>query len=277
MKKLTDKYIQNEINNGNTLILNEKDKVAVLSDWHLGTGGNNDNSLKNILYIFEALKYYYENNYTVILLGDIFEIAEKNNIENIKNIHENIMWILTQIYLKNNLVYVRGNHDMYLKEKQLKDRTFSYTKNRIDMFPNIKIYDSVKLTVNDKTYFMMHGHQYSKMYMRFNRIICWLLRYIYSPLEFYLLKDPTGELSAFEDDSGPAKLFSNIAIKNNINIICGHTHTVNINYPHYYNIGSGVLPRCITCGEIINGNFYMYKWSTVIENEIMKIRKSLIS
>ena len=103
MKKLTDKYIQNEINNGNTLILNEKDKVAVLSDWHLGTGGNNDNSLKNILYIFEALKYYYENNYTVILLGDIFEIAEKNNIENIKNIHENIMWILTQIYLKNKM------------------------------------------------------------------------------------------------------------------------------------------------------------------------------
>ena len=131
MKKLTDKYIQNEINNGNTLILNEKDKVAVLSDWHLGTGGNNDNSLKNILYIFEALKYYYENNYTVILLGDIFEIAEKNNIENIKNIHENIMWILTQIYLKNNLVYVRGNHDMYLKEKQLKDRTFSNFHNFI--------------------------------------------------------------------------------------------------------------------------------------------------
>jgi UDP-2,3-diacylglucosamine pyrophosphatase LpxH len=99
--KLTSKFIQKEIDKGNTLVLDKTyntDKIVVFSDWHLGTGGNNDDSLKNCLYIFEALKYYYENNYLVILLGDTFELAEKNDIEDIKNIHEDIMWILTDIY-----------------------------------------------------------------------------------------------------------------------------------------------------------------------------------
>ena len=276
---LTSKFIQKEIDDGNTLVLDNKfntRKIVIFSDWHLGTGGNNDNSLKNCLYIFEALKYYNENNYLVILLGDTFELAEKNSIEDIKNIHEDIMWILTEIYMKNNLVIVRGNHDAYIKEKDVKDRMFSYTKKRIDMFPNIRFYDSVKFNTGKKTYFIMHGHQYSKKYMKFNRIICWILRYIYSPLEMYILKDPTGEMSAFGDTSGPTKLFSEMAVKNNMDIICGHMHTVSMNYPRYYNVGSGVLPRCITCGEIINGDFFMYKWSTVVEEGIMTIKKTLL-
>ena len=46
-------------------------------------------------------------------------MAEKNNIEDIKNIHEDIMWILSEIYYKNNLIIIRGNHDAYLKEKEI--------------------------------------------------------------------------------------------------------------------------------------------------------------
>lgn len=277
--KLTSKFIQKEIDNGDTLVLNNNyntDKIVVFSDWHLGTGGNNDNSLKNCLYIFEALKYYNEHNYLVILLGDTFEVAEKNDIEDIKNIHENIMWILTEIYLKDKLILVRGNHDAFLKEPKLKDRMFSYTKKRIDLFPNIKFYNSVKFDTNKKTYFMMHGHQYSRKYKYFNKIICFFLKYIYSPLELYLLKDLTGELSAFEDNNKPSKLFSEVAIKNNVDIICGHLHTVSMDYPRYYNVGSGILPRCITCGEIVDGKFSMYKWSTVVENEVMKVKKTLL-
>ena len=52
--KLTDKFIQQEIDNGDTITITQKGsdskKVVVFSDWHLGTGGNNDNSLKNCLY-----------------------------------------------------------------------------------------------------------------------------------------------------------------------------------------------------------------------------------
>ena len=276
--KLTDKFIQQEIDNGDTITITQKGsdskKVVVFSDWHLGTGGNNDNSLKNCLYIFEALKYYNDNNYKVILLGDTFELAEKNNIEDIKNIHEDIMWILSEIYYKNNLIIIRGNHDAYLKEKEIAYRTSSYTKAKIPLFPTIELHNSVKLETEKSTYFMMHGHQYSRKYKYFNKIICWLLRNIYSPLELYLLKDPTGELAAFEDLSGPTNLFSSVALKNHVNIICGHLHTVSMDTPSYYNIGSGVLPRCITCGEIVKGEFTMYKWSTVVENEVMKVKRT---
>lgn len=100
---LTSKFIQKEIDDGNTLVLDNKfntRKIVIFSDWHLGTGGNNDNSLKNCLYIFEALKYYNENNYLVILLGDTFELAEKkqhrghkehtrgHNVDSDGNLHE---------------------------------------------------------------------------------------------------------------------------------------------------------------------------------------------
>ena len=279
--KLTDKFIQQEIDKGDTLSIVQKGtdakKVVILSDWHLGTGGNNDNSLKNCLYIFEALKYYHENNYIVILLGDTFELAEKNNLEDIKNVHEDIMWMLSEIYYKGNLIMVRGNHDAYLKEKNLQFRTSSYTKAKVPLFPNLKIYDSVKLETDTGTYFMMHGHQYSRKYKYFNRLICWVIRYIYSPLELYLLKDPTGELAAFEDNSGPSRLFSSVASRNSVNIVCGHLHTVSMEYPRYYNVGSGVLPRCMTCGEIVDGKFKMYKWSTVIEEEVMKVKKTWLN
>lgn len=276
--KLTDKFIQQEIDAGNTLSISQNEaeskKTVIFSDWHLGTGGNNDDSLKNCLYIFESLKYYNDNNYRAILLGDTFELAEKNKIEDIKNIHEDIMWILTEIYYKGNLIIVRGNHDAYLKEDEVFSRTSSYTKARVPMFPTIKFYDSVKLETSKETYFMMHGHQYSRKYKYFNRIICWFIRNIYSPLELYLLKDPTGELAAFEDSSGPTKLFSSVALRNHVNIICGHLHTVSMDTPKYYNVGSGILPRCITCGEIVNGEFTMYKWSTVVENEVMKVKRT---
>ena len=278
--KLTDKFIQDEIDHGETIFIEQfgldAKNIVIFSDWHLGTGGNNDDSLKNCIYIFEALKYYNEHNYKVILLGDIFELAEKNNIEDIKNIHEDIMWILTEIYYKGNLIFIRGNHDNYIKESDLKDRLFSYTKSRIPLFPTIKFYNSVKLKTNKGIYFMMHGHQYSRKYKYFNKIICWFIHYFYSPLELYLLKDPTGELAAFEDASGPTELFSKVAIRNNLTIICGHLHTISMDHPNYYNVGSGILPRCITCGEIIDGTFYMYKWSTVVEDEVLKVKKTLL-
>ena len=276
--KLTDKFIQQEIDNGNTFLIPKvkSNKVVVFSDWHLGTGGNNDDSLKNCLYLYEALKYYDENDYYVVLLGDTFELAEKNKLEDIKNIHEDLMEVLSDIFYKGNLLFIRGNHDAYLKEVEVMYRTSSYTKTKVPLFPTIKFYDSAKLETKE-TYFMMHGHQYSRKYKYFNKLICWVIRNIYSPLELYLLKDPTGELAAFEDSSGPTELFSSVAARNNVNIICGHMHTISMDHPKYYNVGSGVLPRCITCGEIINGEFFMYKWSTVVEDEVMKVKKSLIN
>ena len=84
---LTSKFIQKEIDDGNTLVLDNKfntKKIVIFSDWHLGTGGNNDNSLKNCLYIFEALKYYNENNQCMLLgFGSTYE--ERNRLYKISS------------------------------------------------------------------------------------------------------------------------------------------------------------------------------------------------
>ena len=270
-----DKKIDNALKNAKLFDdVNKDNKYVILSDLHLGIGNNNDNALKNANFLFEALKYYYENGYYVILDGDTFEITENSNIEYIKRAHENIMWILTQIHDAGKLVIIRGNHDMYLTPDMLATRTFSYTKAEIPFLKDVTIYDSAIINTNI-IYYIMHGHQVLWQYQpKFNHIMNFLIRYLWAPFEKYMLKDPTSEIGGFENNDTVDKAFAAYGFLHNCIMICGHTHSVQLTTPNYYNIGGGVMPRCITCAEIIDGKYTPYKWSYVIKNTIVHIEKT---
>ena len=252
----------------------KNEKYAVFSDFHLGAGDSNDNSLKNANFIFEALKYYLDNDYQVILNGDTFELVENKHIDDIKCAHENIMWVISELYKKNKLTIIRGNHDECLNQKLLLTRKSSYTKKEEVFLDSIDIYDSAEIKT-EKPFLIMHGHQVIWYYHSFFGKICdFLIRYIWCPLEKYLLKDPTSEVDGFEDHSKVDKPFSMYGSEKGYTVVCGHTHSVQLLIPNYFNIGGGTMPRCITCGEIVDGEYIPYKWSYVVENQIVYLRKS---
>lgn len=249
------------------------EKVIIYSDLHLGIGNNNDNSLHNHSLLFESLKYYNDKNYKIVLLGDTFELGENKNIQQIFSTHDDIMWLLSEIYSKENLFIVKGNHDAFMKPSDFEKRFDHYTMTYVNFLPNIKLYDSIKL--NDK-FLMIHGHQYKWTYMSwFNRVINWLLRYGYQKLEFAFWKDPTSEAVGKNNPSKVDTLYSKWAKENNIFIIAGHTHSVCFRLPNYMNVGGGVLPRCLTCVEINGEMAISTKWSVEPDkNRALKIEKT---
>lgn len=249
-------------------------KYAIFSDLHLGVGNSNDNALKNALFTFEALKYYYENDYIVILNGDTFELAENKDIENIKCAHENIMWILSKLHEYGHLIIIYGNHDARLTDDMLLLRKFSYTKHEEPFLTDVHLYDSV-IIESDQKYIIMHGHQVIWRYQPLiNKIMNFIIRTLWAPLEKFLLKDPTSETAGFEDNNEVDQPFMEYGKANNAIMICGHTHSVQLEKDHYYNIGGGTMPRCITCGEIVDGIYIPYKWSYSVEHQVVLVKKS---
>lgn len=267
----TFKYFKQARKNCNYI---NSSKVVCISDLHLGTGTYDDEAMKNNLFLFQALKYYYDNNYIVVLLGDTFELARNKNIEDIKCVHDDLMWILEQIFDKGNLIIVKGNHDAYLTEKMLEKRLDTYTKKDVEFLKGIKLYDSVLL--NDK-FLMLHGHQYHwKFQGLFNRLVNFVCRYDIFHTEKWFVDDPTKTSLGYEEADKTDLAIKAYADYANLVVIAGHTHSVKMTN-NYYNDGAGILNRCISCIEIVENIPKVFKWSTVVDSEgVCRIKKTYL-
>lgn len=253
-------------------IKNEYKNIAVLSDLHLGNGGPTDNSLHNNLFLFTALDYYYVNNYLVILNGDIFDIAECS-LEDIKKCHEDIMWQFERLHEEGRLIYIRGNHDDAIKEKDLETRPFSYTKERAPFLPGIKVYDYAEVTRASKCYRILHGHQNNPKYVYFNGLMNFLIFNVWARLEKICAKEQTGELGSFTDNS---KMIADFSSDDFITIV-GHSHTVILNQKNYFNDGCGVFPRCVTAIEIEDTQAIAVKWAYYVgECGLVSVQRTVL-
>lgn len=261
------KYFKNS--RKNCLFL-DSNKVVALSDWHLGAGTYDDEAMKNNLFLFQALKYYCDNDYKVIMLGDTFELARNKNIEDIKCVHDDLMWLFKEIYKKGNLIIVKGNHDAYLKEKNLEQRFDTYTKKNIEFLKGVKLYNSVLL--NGKTLFV-HGHESNwKFHGIANRVTNFICRHDIFHSEKWFVDDPTKTSLGYEKADKTDKIIKSYADKCEFVIIAGHTHSVKM-MNNYYNTGAGILNRCISCVEVIDNIPKNYKWSFVLDNENVKVKR----
>lgn len=257
----------------NCLIL-KSDKVVCISDLHLGTGTYDDEAMKNNLFLFQAFKYYLENDYKVVLLGDTFELARNKSIEDIKCVHDDLMWLFSEIHKKGNLVIVKGNHDERLTEKMLATRLDTYTKKDIEFLKDIKLYDSVLL--NGK-HLLLHGHQYHwKFQGIFNKIVNFFCRHDIFHTEKWFVDDPTKTSLGYEAADKTDLTIKSYADYAEVVVIAGHTHSVKMTN-NYYNDGAGILNRCVSCIEIVNNIPNVYKWSWVVKkDDSIKVEKTYL-
>jgi UDP-2,3-diacylglucosamine pyrophosphatase LpxH len=145
--------------------LTDSDKVAILSDWHMGDGGPNDDFKKNANLMLEALENYYEpRGWTLVLNGDIEEYLRARP-EAIRKAWAPVFTVLDRLRTAGRLIRLVGNHEI---------------RDGLDDFLAVhRPFDgeAVKFDYGGRILFLFHGHQGGTVNSgRFNRFIGWSLR-----------------------------------------------------------------------------------------------------
>lgn len=245
------KRLDRAFENAPVLPVNKDTKYVFFSDCHRGIGDNNDNFQKNGNNYFAALQYYYQYGYTYIEAGDGDELWENRRLEQIAEIHSNVFWQLSLYHMAGRLYMLYGNHDM--------------VKRRLKSFEgDIPFYEGVILKSETEfpDIYVTHGHQADTFNSVFWRLSRFLVRYLWTPVEYFGVLDPT---SAAKNNTKKEKIedkLTTYAKNKGCILLTGHTHRPmlgNKTSP-YYNCGSCVHPRCITCIELCGYNISLVKW-----------------
>lgn len=268
------------------LPLTDRSRYVLISDCHRGTGSSNDNFLKNQNLYFAALQHYYKMGYTYIELGDGDELWENRSMEQIIETHDNVFWLLSRFQEQGRLYMLYGNHDMVKKNTRYTNKSCATYRcsfedhpnsGKLPLFSNITFYSGIilenHLSPNKNKFtnsmnppldiYLTHGHQTDLFNSTFWRLSRFLVRYFWKPLERFGVLDPTSAAKNYTRKHKAEERLHHWAEQENHILITGHTHrpTLSEDDKYYYNSGSCVHPRCITCLEIERKHILLVKWT----------------
>ncbi len=136
---------------------NASNKYIVFSDYHRGVSDHADDfKIKNRKSYTRALSHYFNNDYSLIHLGDVEELKEQFLIGKVVEHGANSAILTSErtFYNQNRYLKVYGNHDSQWSNKS---RVKKYLHPH---FPNIKVYEGILLEYDDAPNIMLvHGHQ----------------------------------------------------------------------------------------------------------------------
>ncbi|MDA3811201.1 MAG: metallophosphoesterase [Spirochaetaceae bacterium] len=165
----TNEYIDYLFENSKKIIINNKSKIVFLSDTHMGNGGKNDDFNTNAHLFSQILKeQYYPDNFTLLLNGDIEEL-QKFSLSEIRKKWLEIYTILDLFQRKKRLIKTIGNHDAKIHLLP-------------DFFKKYNHHDSIVLKYQNESIFVLHGHQFSTKFTKYNHLVGWILKYVAIPL-----------------------------------------------------------------------------------------------
>ncbi len=209
---LTDIWSSNELP---VLDINKR-KYVVISDIHFGDGSLADDIRHNHRLLRLVLDSYNEQEYTLILAGDIEELWQFD-IDEIIAQYGNTVYKSIRSFGDKRIYRIYGNHDE--DWKTLPDPT------RNKQPGHVYAYEGIKLTYKSTApqFLIVHGHQGDKNCQRGmwrNRFLVRLYRYI----EPYVKFDP--QMSVIESQVNKAfeKTMYSWAKSQKVVLICGHTH-----------------------------------------------------
>jgi UDP-2,3-diacylglucosamine pyrophosphatase LpxH len=192
----------------------DRKKYFLVSDLHLGNQEKADDFRKNEQGLIRALDHYFRQGFTLILLGDIEEFWQFD-LSDIESKYRKSVYGSMRRFAPNRIVRIYGNHDSEWGVP--KDPA---TDQRSSASP-----EAVKLTDSGgrARVLLIHGHQgstESDKYSWFSRFFVRLYR-IVEPL-IKIDKHPSAPKSQVAGDY--ERIVHGWASKNNVVVICGHTH-----------------------------------------------------
>lgn len=268
------------------LPLTSDSKYVIFSDCHRGTEKTNDNFLKNEFIYLAALKYYYAEDFAYIELGDGDELWENRSFDAIKNIHSETFRVISQYFCDDRFFAVYGNHDIVKKrewycDKHFKDYYCKHSMCSLNLFPHICFYSGIILrdSQGQKDIYLTHGHQADMLNSTFWPLSRFLVRYLWRPLEYMGIPDPTSAATNNTQKKKSEKRLTSWAKQNNHLLITGHTHNpmIGTSESPYFNTGSCVSPGGITCIEIENKCLSLVEWALgTKEDQTVYVKKSIL-
>ena len=191
-------------------------------------------------------------------------------MKQIIEIHSNVFWLLSRFHRDRRLHLIYGNHDMVKKYPRYRSKTcasyFCTESQAIQpLFPDLPVHEGIILSdsVTGKGLYLTHGHQADPLNSVFWRVSRFLVRYLWRTLEHYGVTDPTSAAKNYSVTEKNEKRLLDWAKSHHRILITGHTHRPRVGSAAspYFNTGSCVHPRCITCLELQNRQLTLVKWS----------------
>lgn len=245
------------------LPLTKNTKYVFFSDCHRGIGNTNDNFLPNSNNYYAALQYYYQYGFCYIEAGDGDELWENRRLLQIIEIHEDIFAQLCQFHKAGRLYMLYGNHDMQKKKCGPLFEEFPCYEGII-LKAEFPIQNQQNPMDNNpfRGLYITHGHQADLLNSVFWRLSRFLVRYLWTPLERFGVLDPTSAAKNNIKKDKLEKKYIAYAKEENCLLLTGHTHrpTLGNKLSPYYNCGSCVHPKCITCIELCGYQISLVKW-----------------
>ncbi len=249
------KRLDHAFENAPVLPVSHGTKYVFFSDCHRGVGGSNDNFLKNKTCYTAALQYYAQNGFCYIEAGDGDELWENRKFSQILEMHEDVFCQLSQFHQAGRFYMLYGNHDM-VKKKTTFEKNFP--------FDNFQCYEGIILKFESlpKNLYVTHGHQADLFNSVFWKLARFLVRYLWKPLEYRGVLDPTSAAKNNTKQKKLEKKYIAYAKNNHCLLLTGHTHrpTLNLQESPYFNSGSCVHPQGITCIELLGYQIQLVKW-----------------
>lgn len=252
-------------------------KLIIFSDQHKGNRSFADDFQSNERNYLAALKYYYEQGYTLVLLGDCEELW-KFPVEEIVQQNEAAL-ISEAAFFPDRYYRTFGNHDLLWK-------------NPLDVALHLKsfftetppVYEGLLIQLKNLsrplTLFLTHGHQGDVMSDN-NALSTWIVAHIWMPLQRYLhlnINVPSKDFTLRNRHN--ELMYEWSSRKRDLLLITGHTHkpvfasgkyfsTPSIKIaqyeaklkPSYFNSGCCCYADGdITGIEVANGSLKLIKW-----------------
>jgi len=267
----TRKRLSEVFNSAREITFDDDSKFIFFSDCHRGDNSWADDFAHNQNLFFFALKWYFENEFTYIEIGDGDEIWENRNFAAIRNAHSHVFWLMREFHRKNRLYFVFGNHDIIKKSPRFIEKELSpYFDESIDndeqTSRHIETHEGLilKHSTKGKKIFVIHGYQGELINDRLWWFAQFCVRHVWRHLQLLGIKDPTSPAKNFKRRiKVENRIIEWVNNKNQI-VIAGHTHRPRFpndeNEPPFFNTGSCVHPRCITGIEIEKGEIKLIKW-----------------
>jgi len=199
------KRIDNIFNHSQNIKITDKDKFVIFSDLHIGNKKRNDDFFHNGNEFVRILSnYYYTNNYTLILNGDIEELM-RFRLSSIRNAWPKIFIIFDKFEKDGRLLRIAGNHDYLFRTK---------------LYRKLNAKEGIVLSRNGKNIFILHGHQTNCLYTKAYSLLAFILRYLARPLNIKNYTVAFNNRKKFKVE----QMLYQYAKKKKIAILIGHTH-----------------------------------------------------
>ncbi|NNC96197.1 MAG: metallophosphoesterase [Chitinophagales bacterium] len=198
-------------------------KWIIFSDHHRGRKDRADDFVPCEATYLNALKYYLDKGFTLVLLGDVEEFWE-NPLPMVMKRYKKVLEYEKRFYDNSRLYKIWGNHDDAWRYKGYLQKHLSL------IFPEINVHESITLniTVEGKLkgkFLLIHGHQGTLESDKYAFISKFFVRYIWRNIQrLFRIPLSTPAKDASLKSIHDKTMYSWSEKHEETILICGHTH-----------------------------------------------------